>query len=96
MKLLSRLGREPVLIGAVVLQAVDVAIPDDLLHDPSPANIRLKLAKVLAAGVVALFVRAFSSPKQAVNEAKDAGYNAAVAEVSALKLPPPPLPPRVD
>lgn len=82
--LLARLAREPVLIGAAVMQLVDAAVPDELLEDPTPANIRLKLAKVALAGVVALFVRAFSSPKQAVEEARDQGYDKAVAEVAAL------------
>jgi hypothetical protein len=81
-KLLVRLGREPVLIGAAVLATIDIAVPPVLVR-----------AAVVA--WIALFVRAFSSPKQAVNEAKEAGYNAAIADVSSLvpAVPPPPLPP---
>lgn len=82
-KLLDRLGREPVLIGAAVLAWLDVLHPSDLV-------------KAAAVATIAVFVRAYSSPKQAVTEAKDAGYDAALADVSALKpkLPPPPLPPK--
>jgi len=94
-RILSRLGREPVLIGAAVLQLVDAWMPDELLEDPSPTNVRLKLLKVAFAGIVALVVRAFSSPKVAVEEAKVVGYDEAVADVSALqpRIAPPPIPP---
>ncbi len=68
---LARLGREPVLIGAAVLAWLDVVGPSDVV-------------KAAAVATVAIFVRAYSSPKAAVNEAHDAGYNKAVADVSAL------------
>jgi hypothetical protein len=80
-KLFARLGREPVLIGAALLAWLDVLHPSDLF-------------KAAAVATIAMFVRAYSSPKQAVEESKQAGYDQAVAEVSTLqpKIPPPPLP----
>lgn len=71
-KALSRVGREPVLIGAAFLAWIDVAHPSDLV-------------KAALVATVAVFVRAFSSPKAAVDEAHEAGYDKAVADVSALK-----------
>jgi hypothetical protein len=65
----------------MLLAWVDVLRPSDLV-------------KAALVATVALFVRAFSSPKAAVDEAHAAGYQAAVADVSALTgPPPPPLPP---
>lgn len=79
--LLTRLGREPVLIGAALLAWVDVLHPSDLV-------------KAALVATVAMFVRAFSSPKAAVDEARGQGHDAALAAVSSLKptVPPPPLP----
>ncbi len=74
--ILFRLGREPVLIGAAVLAWLDVLHPSDLV-------------KAAAVATIAIFVRAFSSPKAAVDEAKEQGYDKAVADVSSLVKPPP-------
>lgn len=77
--MLKRLGREPVLIGAAVLAWLDVLHPSDLI-------------KAAAVATIAVFVRAYSSPKSAVSDARNAGYDAAVADVASLRPLPPPLP----
>lgn len=74
---LSRIGREPVLIGATVLAWIDVAHPSDLV-------------KAALVATVAMFVRAYSSPKVAVEEAHAAGYDNAVADVASLTVTAPP------
>jgi hypothetical protein len=78
--ILKRLGREPVLIGAALLAWLDVVHPSDLVKAAAVANI-------------AVFVRAYSSPKAAVEESKQVGYDQAVADVSTLapRVPPPPI-----
>lgn len=79
----QRLAREPVLIGAAIIATLEAAAPS------------LSTGWKIAAGAwVALLQRAFSSPKAAVEESKQAGYDAAVADVSSLQrvIPPPPLP----
>ncbi len=69
--ILARIGREPVLIGAAILAWLDVLDPSDLV-------------KAAAVGTIAIFVRAYSSPKASVDEARGEGYALAVADVSRL------------
>lgn len=70
--LAARLGREPVLIGAAFLAWVDVAHPSDLV-------------RVALGATVAVFVRAYSSPKAAVEEARQDGRASGIADIASLK-----------
>lgn len=72
------LAREPVLLGALALAIYNAALP----HVGAAWQ-------AVAVAAVAWGQRLFSSPKKAVEDAHDAGYNAAVADVSSLIKPPP-------
>lgn len=84
--LLGRLGREPAALGAAVLAWIAVA-------NPSPG------VMAAATATVGWLIRSFSTSKAAVDEAKAAGYDKAIADVSSLQSPPrrepgpPPIPP---
>lgn len=77
---LDRLAHEPTLANVVTLWVA--------VLNPSPA------VMAAVAATVAIFVRSFSASKAAVAEAHEAGYNNALADVSALQpaVKPPPIP----
>lgn len=75
-KLVAIVTREPAALVGALITWVAVA-------NPSPAV----MAAVTATG--AWLTRMASSPKRSVDDAKQAGYNQAVADVSALNAPSP-------
>jgi hypothetical protein len=82
--LLRLLAKEPVMLGKVLLAWTTIPITLSSLDDA---------AKALLIGAVTITVgwgeRLLSTPVAAVEEKVQAGYDAAIADVSSLIKPPP-------
>lgn len=76
------------------------AVLNRVAHYPNLANVITLWVAVLnpspavmaaVVGTVGLFVHLFSASRLAIEEAHTAGYDKAIADVSSLTLPPPPI-----